>query len=787
MRVPLSWLRDFAPIDGEPGALADDLNELGLIVEAVERVGEGLDNVVTARVLETRPHPNADKVQLVDVDTGNGEALQIVCGAFNFSVGDVVPLATIGATLPNGLTIARRKVRGEWSNGMLCAADELGFGSDHSGIMQLDPNLELGTELAEALGIERDVVFDLEITPNRPDAMSIAGVARDLAARRKVPFSIPEPPEPQRGDGPTATLRVEATDLCPRFTAQVLTGVAVGSSPRWMGARLTLAGMRPINALVDISNYVMLELGQPNHAYDLDRLPGGGLSVRRGRVGEVVVTLDDVARTVGEEDCLICDAEGEPVGIGAIMGGASSEISERTTNVLLETAYFDPMSIARSSKRLGLRTEASARFERGIDRGGIERAVHRFCQLAADITGASVAGPLLADGVELPPAVTVAVRTARINGILGTELADADVRGYLEPIGFTAQPAGSGVHDVTIPTWRPDSEREIDVVEEVGRHHGYPNVARTVPPNPRVGRLTPYQKDRRRVRDIAAGTGLSEAWTNSLVAPADIELAGLDPSAAVGLANPMVKEESVLRTSLLPGLLRAVAYNAAHRQPDVRLFEVGHVFGQPPPGTERPAEVEHLGGALGGAGAEAAARVWHAIVEALGATELGLESGEVPGLHPTRTARIVHLPTGGAFGAVGEVDPDVVAAHDLAGPVGWFHVDLEWLLALPRRTSLYQPISRFPSSDIDLAFVVKTDVPAAAVEATLRAAAGELLADVWLFDVYRDERLGADRRSLAFRLRFEALDRTLTDQEVAEIRGRAIDAVTAGHSAELRG
>src|SRR4051794_8255225 len=390
-----------------------------------------------------------------------------------------------------------------------------------------------------------------------------------------------------------------------------------------MGARLPLAGMRPINALVDISNYVMLELGQPNHAYDLDRLPGHGLVVRRGRDGEVVVTLDDVARTVGGDDCLICDANGEPVGIGAIMGGASSEISAATTNVLLETAFFDPMAIARSSKRLGLRTEASARFERGVDRGGIERAVNRFCQLAADITGASVAGPLLVDGVDLAPPVTVAVRTARINKILGTDLADADVRGYLEPIGFACAAAGPGVHDVPIPTWRPDSEREIDVVEEVGRHHGFPKIPRTVPPNPRVGRLTPYQRDRRRVRDVMAGAGLSEAWSNSLLAPADIERAGLDPSAAVRLANPMVKEESVLRTSLLPGLLRAVAYNGAHRHPDVRLFEVGHVFGSPPPGTELPAEVEHLGAALAGKDAVAAARAWRVLTDALGVVDVG--------------------------------------------------------------------------------------------------------------------------------------------------------------------
>src|SRR5436305_2836586 len=343
--VPLSWLKDFAPIEAETPALVDALNELGLVVDGVTEIGAVDESVVVARVLQTRKHPGADKVQLVDVDAG-GEQVQIVCGAFNFGAGDLVPLARTGTTLPNGLTIERRQVRGQWSEGMLCSAAELGLSDDHSGILVLAVDAEPGVPLRKALAMEPDVIFELDITPNRPDAMSVVGVARDLAAKLGVPFSLPAVPDVPSGDSP-ATVAVKAKDLSPRFTGIVLEGASIGPSPAWLARRLTLAGMRPINNVVDISNYVMLELGQPNHPYDLSRLPGRGLLVRRGKKGETLTTLDDVERPVGPDDCLICDAEGHPVGIGGVMGGASSEISETTTTVLLETAYFDPMAIPR--------------------------------------------------------------------------------------------------------------------------------------------------------------------------------------------------------------------------------------------------------------------------------------------------------------------------------------------------------------------------------------------------------------------------------------------------------
>ncbi|HEX8771158.1 MAG TPA: phenylalanine--tRNA ligase subunit beta [Acidimicrobiales bacterium] len=784
MRVPLSWLSEFAPITGDPGDLAGALSGLGLTVEKTERVGEGLEDVVLARVLSTRPHPGADRVQLAEVDAGNGP-LQIVCGAFNFGAGDVVAMAPIGARLPNGLEIGRRKVRGEWSEGMLCSAAELKLGDDHSGILVLAETTDAaaGTPLTEAIGLHPDVVFDIDVTPNRPDALSMAGVARDLAAHLRVPFAVPDDGAFVRAPGGDAKVVLESLDLCPRFTATMLGGVTVGPSPTWMANRLTLAGMRPINNLVDISNYVMLELGQPNHAYDVARLPGPGLIVRRARAGEVVVTLDRVERLLGPEDCVICDTDDAAVGIGGVMGGASSEIGAETRDVLLEAAYFDPVAIARTSKRVGLRTEASVRFERGVDPEGIDRAVARFCRLAAEAAGASTTSATTDLRGELPVRPRVAVRTDRVNAILGTSLQSEQVAGYLEPIGFHCESIGNGRFEIDIPSWRPDSEREIDVIEEVARHHGYPNIARTVPATAATGGLSPLQRDRRQVRQVLAGAGLAEAWSPSFLSADDLARAGLATD-ALELENPLTREESVLRTSMLPGLLRALLTNQSHRHPDVGLFEIGHVFLPPVPGAELPDEPENLGVALGGRPASEAKLTWDLLARALRLEGTELVAASPAGLHPTRSARI--LVAGRDAGVIGEVDPAVLSTNDLTGPVAWFEVDLGAVLRPPRRPSVFRPVSRFPSADVDLAFAVPDDVPASRVEDSLRKGGGDELDDVWLFDVFRGPQIGEGRRNLAYRLRFAALDHTLSEDELAGLRQRCIAAVVDTVPAELR-
>jgi len=773
MRVLLSWLHELAPIGDDADPLADEMSALGLAVEEVIRVGTAVDGVIVARVVETRAHPDADKVHLVDVDTGNGEALQIVCGAFNMKAGDLVPLATLGTTMPNGMEIGRRKMRGQWSNGMLCSRRELGLGDDHAGILILDPDLPVGEALFDALGVQTDVVFDLDVTRNRPDAWSHRGVARDVAAHRKVPFHDPAPTLRPSGPARTIPVTIEAPDLCGRFTSTVLTGVVIAPSSAWMAERLGRAGMRPINNVVDVSNYVMLELGQPNHPYDATKIGGGAFRVRRASHGETLVTLDGVTRSLTADDLLICDGTDEPVGIAGIMGSASSEIDEATTEVALEMAWFAPVAVATTAARLGMRTEASARFERGVDPMVIDAAIGRFVDLLRETSPAVAVAPGAVDARgELPVPPTVRVRTDRVNALLGTSLTQPEIAALIEPIGF----AVDGEH-VTVPSWRPDCTSEIDIVEEVARHYGYERLGKTVPASAHPGGLTPLQRTRRLVRQVLVGMGLDEAMPNPFLGPGDLERAGL-PGDGLTISNPLAVEESILRTSLRPGLLQAVAYNVSHRNADVALFEIGHVYLPPPAGQPLPDEREVIAAVLAGREAPAAVALWAELASTLGVTDVELEAAIVPGLHATRAARLV-AGDGVLLGAVGEIDPAVLEAWGITGRVACLEVELPALFARSDPDRPYRRVSRFPSSDTDLAFVVPPDVPAATLTGALRRAAGDLLVDLHLFDVYRGPAVPPGHRSLAYRLRLQAPDRTLTDADVATVREQAVAAATA--------
>ena len=793
MKVLLSWLRDFTPIpdDVDPDELGLVLGDLGTPVESMDRIGEGLDGIVVARVLDLRSHPDADKIQLVDVDAGDGEPLQICCGAFNMEVGDLVPLATLGTTMPNGMEIARRKLRGEWSNGMLCSPPELDLPGDPGGILVLPETLQPGVPLTEALGLEPDVLYDLEVNPNRPDAMSVAGIARDLAARLRLPFSLPEP-KVTEGTTPAAELvsvDILAPERCGRFAARVLQGVTVRPSDPLIAKRLTLLGMRPINNVVDVSNYLMLELGRPSHPYDLATVAGAGFRVRRALDGEHVVTLDDVERTLTDEDLLICDGEDAPIGIAGIMGGADTEISEATTDVVVEMAWFERMPIAKSSRRLGLRSEASARFERGCDPFDIELAQDRFIELLGDAAGTPAAGMVDARG-DLPDRSPIAVRPERVNAVLGSTLSPAEMKELLDPIGFTTELGAEGEPmQVALPPFRLDSDAEIDVVEEVGRMYGYSRLGKTMPVSTLSGGLTPRQRERRHLRAVLTGLGCSEASPMPFLAPGDLERAGL-PGDGITITNPLVSEESVLRTSLLPGLLKAVRHNVSHRNDGIALFEIGHVFRRPTdPHAELPDEREVLGVIVAGADATEAVVIWRTICDALAVPGADVANAEMPALHPTRSAcaRV----DGEPVGSVGEVDPDVLAAYEITGPayarVAWLEIDLDRLLTHPHGAPTYQPVSRFPSSDIDLAFEVAEGVSATDVGSTITSAAGDLHGFVRLFDTYRGEGVREGARSLAYRVRLQAQDRTLTDDEVGTVRQRIIDEVQSVHPAVLRG
>ncbi len=824
MRAPLSWLRDFASFPEDVGLLRETLDDLGLVVEDVEIVGEGLDDVVVARIDEISAIEGADRVRRVVVDAGAGP-VEIVCGATNFALGDLVPLAPVGAILPGGFEIARRKMRGVVSNGMLCSGRELELGDDHEGLLLLTetPGAIPGAALVEVLGIERDVIFDVTVEGNRPDAWCISGIARDLAARLGLEFSVPTSPSPtERGPDASTSVTAEVVDadLCGRLAVSVLTDVTVTDSPPWIQERLRRAGMRPINNVVDASNYVMLELGQPTHPYDLEKVHGPGLRVRRARPGESLITLDGVTRELGKagrglgdtgEDCVICDADDVVIGIAGIMGGGTSEISGATTSVLLEAASFDPIAITRTSRRLALRTEAAARFSKGSDPAILEEAIERFAALVALSAPKVVvaASPVIVPsaGIERD---RLALSIERVNATLGTELDAVAIGSLLTPLGFDVVDEGAGSLTIGIPMNRPDIRRThhgaADLIEEIARIYGYSRIPRRAMAWPAPGRPSDRQRLRAALRDVLCGLGASEAWTPSLVAPGDLALLGRDEPEIV-VTNPLTHDESRLRRSLLPGLVRAIGYNVDRRQEDLALFEIGAVFVHPDVDREgRSARAGSAGGsevllpkepemavaifARASDDARTALGAAHAVADALGLVDLRLDaSSPVPGLHPTRSAILVDRTTGARLGQVGEVDPglvEVLASGAGERRLGYVELDLDVLAdasRATRRDPAARPVSRFPSSDFDLAFVLADGVQADRLLDVVGEAAGDLLEDIRLFDVYRGPGLPEASRSLAVRVRLCAEDRTLSEDELGQARSAMIEAAGAINAA----
>jgi phenylalanyl-tRNA synthetase beta chain len=790
MKLLQSWLAEYLDLRAaglaESGAseqIADHLTSLGLAVEEVIPVGHSVNGVITAKVLRTETHPDAAKVHRVYVDAGDGAERHVWCGAFNMAVGDVVPLATLGTEMPDGRRIERRGILGIDSEGMLCSASELGLGTDHSGIMILDPDTPLGVSYAEALGIHPDVIFDLDLTRNRPDCWGYVGVARDLAAHLGVEFRPPVSMRDLSPQGPVqAGVSVEIRDPahCGRFVALVVSGITVGPSAPWMAQRLTAAGMRPINNVVDVSNYVMLELNQPNHAYDFERLGGAGFIIRTATEGEKLITLDGVERALAPSDLLICDANDMPVGIAGIMGGLESEISESTTSIALEMAWFQAGPIMASSSRLGLRSEASARFERGVDPWGIDLAVRRFVDLLAETCGDISVQSTVVDArtSDLPPTQReVTVRIDRVNGLLGIDLGCEAVQSLLEPIGFSSRltsPATDGAREVVavvVPSWRPDCEAEVDLIEEIARHHGYHRIEKAVPLSPVHGHLSLAQTRRRHLRQVLLGLGFSEAMPNPFLGPDTAAAAGVDLP-MMRITNPLVNDESVLRTSLRPGLLRAIAFNESHRRTEAQFFEIGHVY---PAGTgELPDETEMLCVVLAGSEAPAAVAVWREVAAALGIGARLDQDNPPSGLHATRSASL--LAGKAQIGAVGEIDPGVAAAFDVSERVAILEVNLSSVLDTAPAPAKWSAVSRAPSSDLDLAFVLSEEIPAQRLDRAIRQGAGALLVSVTLFDVFRGGSLEPGTRSLAYRVRLQASDRTLTEADISDRRAAIIAA-----------
>jgi phenylalanyl-tRNA synthetase beta chain len=774
MKIVHSWLKELAPVGDDVDRIAETMTDLGMAVEEIIHVGGTVEGVITARVVRTERHPEAAKVHRVYVDAGDGRERHVWCGAFNMTAGDIVPLATPGTAMLDGRVIEPKPILGIQSDGMLCSARELGLGDDHSGIVILPEGTPLGKPYGEALGLSAETVYDLDVTRNLPDCFGYLGVARQLATRLGLPMTPPTATVTPTNGAPTrqATVELVDGDRCARFTSTVISGITVGPSPDWMAHRLVATGMRSINNVVDVSNYVMLELNQPNHAYDLDVLGGGGFRVRRALEGETLVTLDGVERTLTTDDLLICDATDTPIGIGGIMGGLDSEISETTTTIALEMAWFEPIGIAKTASRLGLRSEASFRFDRGVDPLGMPVAIARFVELLKLTCPDLVVhnGMVDARSPDLPVPSVIDVRVANVNALLGTSLSSEQISGLIAGLGFAS--SGTDPLTVSVPSWRPDCTAEVDIIEEVARQYGYSKVGKTVPKSAMHGRLSPVQVRRRRLREVLLGLGINEAMPNPFLADDDLVRAGLE-GPALRIVNSLVAEEGILRTTLRPGLLKAIAFNESHRRFAVSLFEIGHAY--PPGEGELPNEFEELAVVLAGRDAMAAMDVWREAAAAMGFGARVDQSKPPPGLHPTRSAT---LSLGGdAIGAVGEVHPDVLDAYGIEERVAVLELNLSVLLASETKVPMWKPTSRFPSSDLDLAFATPDSVTAEKVEKAIKQAAGSLLVDVALFDVYRGAGVPPDSRSLAYRLRLQAIDRTLSDAELTEVRNKVVAGV----------
>jgi phenylalanyl-tRNA synthetase beta chain len=764
MHAPLSWLREYVDgVDAPAEEIARRLRISSLDVPHVFDVGVpdtdgNLDRFLVGRVLEVEPHPNADRLRVCQVDVGEGDARQIVCGAWNFEAGATVAVALPGAYLPIlDQPLDARELRGQASRGMILAEDEVGLGDDHAGIMVLMEGPEPGTPLTDVLPI-RDQVLDVTPTVNRVDLLSMAGLAREVAALFSGELRLPEFEDPAIVDEEEVDVTVEDFAGCPRYIGRIFRDVTIGPSPQWLRSRLFLADMRPISNVVDVTNYVMHVYGSPLHAFDRSRLAGGRIVVRRARPGEQLRTLDGAQRPLEPSDLVIADAE-EAVALAAIMGGEASEVSDATTEVLLEAANFEPLGILRTSERLALRTAGSNRWEKGVDPYLAEPAAILASRLIVDLARARMTGSTDVHA-GLPERPVVRFRPERASYLIGMDVPADEQLESLEGFGFEVDDEW----DVTVPTWRArDVTREVDLIEEVARPL-LDRVPHTLPLRRHVrGRLSKSQRLRRLVEDVLVGAGLSEAYTWSLAAS--------DPSPdAIRLPDPMTSDQALLRTTLLPGLVGAARTALDTGASGIGLFEIARVY--LPSGEQLPNERWRVGAVVEG-GYAGAKGVLEALYRALH-VELRVRRGSHPLFHPGKTAET-------DAGVVGELHPTL-----LEGEWGAFELDLETLFEPVPDRVVYEDVITYPAVQQDIAVAVEEDVEVGALVDAARAAAGEVLREARIFDVYRGEQVGEGRKSVAIHLAFQSPDRTLTDEEAAQLREKIVAALAERFGAELR-
>lgn len=799
MKVSLEWLRKFIDVKVPAGELGEILTRGGIEIGGIEELNQGLEPIVVGEIVRMEHHPNADKLWICEVNIGD-QTLQIVTGAQNLLVKDKIPVATHGTTLPTGQKIRKSKLRGVESNGMLCSTDELllaaGFGEPRSegGIMILDPDTPVGHSLAEF--IQGDSVLDLDLYPNRPDCLAMVNVAREVSSLTGEKVCLNHWAETEQGpdypEDPQTKIVIEDPKLCHRYAALLVEDVKIEPSPEWMQKRLSAAGVRPISNIVDITNYCMLEMGQPLHAFDRDKV-SGAIHVRRAVQGEKLVTLDNAERTLDPEMLLIADDE-KALGLAGVMGGLNSEITDATNRILVESAHFDSVSIRHTSRRLGLRSEASNRFEKGINIAGIAATLGRVAELILELGAGRPVG-FVEENKAVLERRTVVLTAAKTSAVLGMSFTPEEISKVLDRLQFPYERQGEGFI-VNIPTYRSDIEIEEDMIEEVARLTGYDRIPTTLPQGDQTqGRRTSEQEFRRKLRHLLVNLGLNEVITYSFNRPNADELWGRSDQ-SITLMNPLREELSVMRTTLIPGLLEVASRNVARRNLDVRLFEIGNVFwADEQPLTRLPHEKLRAAGLLYGkpsrhwlkSEAEYGFYTVKGIIEAL-AQEFGLKlKYEVPQetvlLHPGRSAEI--FLQGKKVGFMGELHPVRAKEADLDHALV-FELELEPLFAASDMSIRATSIPRYPAIQRDLAVVVSKDVSARAVMAKIRELGGELLDSVDIFDVYTGKPIPEDRKSLAFALRYQSLERTLTDEEVTTLNKQILEGIEQEFGAESR-
>ncbi|OEF99338.1 phenylalanine--tRNA ligase subunit beta [Vulcanibacillus modesticaldus] len=804
MKVSYKWLSQYVDInDISPYELAEKLTRSGVAVDIVEEVGAEVENVVVGYVVEREKHPNAEKLSLCKVDVGEGEPLQIICGAKNVDKGQKVPVAKIGGRLPEGFKIKKAKLRGVESFGMICSAKELGINEKllpkekTEGILVLDNEAVVGEDIKPVLGLN-DYILELDLTPNRPDCLSMIGVAYEVAAILDRDVLLPKDELGVKiSDDNPVNVKIEAPEACTHYAARIVKNVKIAESPQWLQNRLIAAGIRPINNVVDITNFVMLEYGQPLHAFDLDRLDQPEIVVRMANPNEKITTLDDQERELDDQMLLITDGV-KPIAIAGVMGGANSEVTGETTQILLESAFFKGSSIRRTSRKLGLRSEASLRFEKGIDPNRIYAALNRAAWLLKDIAGAEIVGDITEYKVEDGEERTIVLNPDKVNRVLGTNLQETEMIDIFRRLRFNVEKQQANLK-VFVPTRRNDITIEEDLIEEIARLYGYDNIPVTLPSGTYLqGGLTRRQKLRRSIKNLLQSSGLNEVITYTLTGQKQLKIIqGLNKEVKqISLSMPMSEERQYLRTGLIPNLLEVAQYNVNRRNNDVHIYEMGATFiSKDDQLTELPTEKWAVAGLITGS----LPRHWQPISDKvdfyyvkgilenlfveLGIKDVEYQSVTIKGYHPGRTAAIYkdeHL-----LGYLGQLHPNLEAEYDLKETYV-FELDLGRLMELANAEIEYKPLPKYPAIQRDIAIVVPKDLEIKELLKTIKESAKKLLESLTVFDVYTSEQLGMEKKSVAFSLTYRSIERTLTDEEVTKLHQKVIDTLQDRYHAELR-